>query len=129
MFAAACTMLGVRGRLGLIVHYTNRASLYNLTISLLGGAALYAISLATGDETLTLIEHAGRALRIATLLVPILVVSGGYLISSLAMRLFHYREQPFYFNRGLGPARLALASWVAALISASILLGARQLWL
>lgn len=122
-------MVGVRGRLGLIVHYTNRASLYNLTISLLGGAALFAISLATGEETQTLTEHAGRALRIASLLVPILAVSGGYLISSLAMRLFHYRELPFYFNRGLGPGRLALWSWAAALVMASLLLGARQIWL
>lgn len=116
------------GRLRLVIHYATRALAYNLVISVLGAAALFAVSLAAGDETQTMTEHAVRAMRIASVLGPILVVTGGYIVSVLAMRLFHHREFPFYFNRGLGQRHLSLGSWVVALIIAAILLAMRQLW-
>ncbi len=108
--------------------YACRCFLYNAALTLLGTAALVAFVLATTPSDQSLEEPAERVVRIASVLGPILLMTGGHALAVLAMRLFHGRELPYYLNARVGELGLALFSWSLPVAAGVILLAARVLW-
>jgi hypothetical protein len=118
----------ISAHIGLLWLFAHRCLIYNLALSILGSSALFAVSLATADVDVALSESAVRALRIAAIMGPILVMSAGQAMALVAMRLFHGRELPYYRNAGLGEGALALGSWLVALFAGATLLVAGLVW-
>lgn len=108
--------------------FGRRCIVYNLSLSLLGAGALFAVSLASADAAQPLSEPAGRVLKVAAMMGAILVMTGGQLLGLVAMRLFHGRELPYYRNAGLGEGVLAVGAWVVALVVGAVLLIAGIIW-
>jgi hypothetical protein len=109
--------------------YARRCLLYNLAVTVLGTAALFAFVLATLPEGQSISETARRAARVASILGPVLLMTAGHALAVLAMRLFHGRELPYYFNANIGEAGLALIAWLLAVPVGVILLLAGRVWL
>jgi hypothetical protein len=112
----------------LVWLFARRCIVYNLSLSLLGASALFAVSLASADAAQPLSEAAGRVLKVAAMMGAILVMTGGQLLGLVAMRLFHGRELPYYRNAGLGEGVLAVGAWVVALVVGAVLLIAGIIW-
>lgn len=117
-----------RAHLGLIWLFSRRCILYNLALSLLGGAALFAYSLLTTEPGNPMPDGVLRAARVAAIMAAVLVMTGGQALALVAMRLFHSRELPYYRNAGLGAGILSLASWFVALVAGGCLLAAGLIW-
>ena len=107
-------------RLRLIVRYGLRALLYNIAVTLIGAVGIFAFRLAATDASLN--EALESSVAVTVVLGPILLMTGGYLLSLAGMRLFHHREAPVYVNHGIGQGALGVGAWILALAAGALLL-------
>lgn len=114
--------------IGLLWLFARRCIFYNLALSLLGASALFAVTLTSADAGQVLSDSTGRALKVATIMGAILIMTAGHALGLVAMRLFHGRELPYYRNAGLGEGALAVGAWVVALAVGTVLLIAGLMW-
>lgn len=118
----------VLAHIGLLWLYARRCILYNISLSILGAGALFAVSLATTEGAGALRDTAIRSARIAWIMGALVIMTLGHLLALVAMRLFHGQELPYYRNAGLGEGALAMGAWVLAIFAGGVLLVGAFLW-